>query len=88
MNELQVLSDDCRYLVLLAKVQSKVDKNEEALLSLERVSPCAASDSFLSSTESFTQLVYLLLGINQSIVTRHGMKLNFMSQNQQYSLGH
>lgn len=38
VNELQVLSDDCRYLVLLAKIQNKVDKKEEALLSLERVS--------------------------------------------------
>lgn len=38
MNELPALSDDCRYLVLLAKVQIKVDKNEEALLSLQRVS--------------------------------------------------
>uniref|UniRef100_A0A8C2CNF2 Tetratricopeptide repeat domain 21B n=1 Tax=Cyprinus carpio TaxID=7962 RepID=A0A8C2CNF2_CYPCA len=28
---------DCRYLVLLAKVQSKVNKNDEALLSLQRV---------------------------------------------------
>lgn len=37
VNELQVLSDDCRYLVLLAKIQSKVGKKEEALLSLERV---------------------------------------------------
>lgn len=38
VNELLVLSDDCRYLVLLAKIQNKVDKNEEALLSLQRVS--------------------------------------------------
>lgn len=38
VNELQVLSDDCRYLVLLAKIQNKVDKKEEALLTLERVS--------------------------------------------------
>lgn len=35
---MQILSDDCRYLVLLAKVQNKVDKHEEALLSLQRVS--------------------------------------------------
>lgn len=35
---MQMLSDDCRYLVLLAKVQNKVDKHEEALLSLQRVS--------------------------------------------------
>uniref|UniRef100_A0A7N6FE25 Tetratricopeptide repeat domain 21B n=1 Tax=Anabas testudineus TaxID=64144 RepID=A0A7N6FE25_ANATE len=35
VNELPVLSDDCRYLVLLAKVQSKVDKNNEASLSLD-----------------------------------------------------
>lgn len=33
-----MLSDDCRYLVLLAKIQNKVDKNEEALFSLQRVS--------------------------------------------------
>lgn len=38
VNELLVLSDDCRYLVLLAKIQNKVDKNEETLLSLQRVS--------------------------------------------------
>lgn len=38
VNEMQMLSDDCRYLVLLAKVQNKVDKHEEALLSLQRVS--------------------------------------------------
>lgn len=37
MNEMQMLSDDCRYLVLLAKVQNKVDKHEDALLSLQRV---------------------------------------------------
>uniref|UniRef100_A0A673CVP2 Tetratricopeptide repeat domain 21B n=1 Tax=Sphaeramia orbicularis TaxID=375764 RepID=A0A673CVP2_9TELE len=36
VNELPGLSDDCRYLVLLAKVQNKVDKNEEALLSLQK----------------------------------------------------
>ncbi|XP_040004915.1 tetratricopeptide repeat protein 21B isoform X1 [Xiphias gladius] len=36
VNELPVLSDDCRYLVLLAKIQNKVDKNEEALLSLQK----------------------------------------------------
>ncbi|KAM9344194.1 tetratricopeptide repeat protein 21B isoform 2-T2 [Pholidichthys leucotaenia] len=36
VNELQTLSDDCRYLVLLAKIQNKVDKHEEALLSLQR----------------------------------------------------
>ncbi|KAM6955026.1 tetratricopeptide repeat protein 21B isoform 2-T2 [Lycodopsis pacificus] len=36
VNELLALSDDCRYLVLLAKIQNKVDKNEEALLSLQR----------------------------------------------------
>ncbi|CAG5865561.1 unnamed protein product [Menidia menidia] len=36
VNELPALSDDCRYLVLLAKVQNKVEKNEEALLSLQR----------------------------------------------------
>lgn len=51
VNELQVLSDDCRYLVLLAKIQNKVDKKEEALLSLERVS------------ESFPQ--WVLLGVNE-----------------------
>uniref|UniRef100_A0A8C9SZC8 Tetratricopeptide repeat domain 21B n=1 Tax=Scleropages formosus TaxID=113540 RepID=A0A8C9SZC8_SCLFO len=38
VNELPSLTEDCRYLVLLAKIQSKVDKNEEALLSLQRVS--------------------------------------------------
>lgn len=38
VNELAALSDDCRYLVLLAKIQNKVDKNEEALLSLQKVS--------------------------------------------------
>ncbi|KAF3843060.1 hypothetical protein F7725_001909 [Dissostichus mawsoni] len=36
VNELQALSDNCRYLVLLAKIQNKVDKNEEALLSLQK----------------------------------------------------
>ncbi|XP_048050611.1 tetratricopeptide repeat protein 21B isoform X1 [Megalobrama amblycephala] len=36
VNELPLLTEDCRYLVLLAKVQSKVNKNEEALLSLQR----------------------------------------------------
>uniref|UniRef100_A0A668AU10 Tetratricopeptide repeat domain 21B n=1 Tax=Myripristis murdjan TaxID=586833 RepID=A0A668AU10_9TELE len=36
VNELPALTDDCRYLVLLAKVQNKVDKNEEALLSLQK----------------------------------------------------
>uniref|UniRef100_A0AAQ4RG08 Tetratricopeptide repeat domain 21B n=1 Tax=Gasterosteus aculeatus aculeatus TaxID=481459 RepID=A0AAQ4RG08_GASAC len=36
VDEVPALSDDCRYLVLLAKVQNKVDKNEEALLSLQR----------------------------------------------------
>ncbi|CAL8321389.1 unnamed protein product [Merluccius merluccius] len=36
VNELPALSNDCRYLVLLAKVQNKVGKNEEALLSLQR----------------------------------------------------
>ncbi|XP_077473594.1 tetratricopeptide repeat protein 21B [Stigmatopora argus] len=35
-NELTALSDDCRYLMLLAKVQNKVDKTEEALISLQR----------------------------------------------------
>ncbi len=38
VNELLLLTEDCRYLVLLAKVQSKVNKNDEALLSLQRVS--------------------------------------------------
>ncbi|KAL0963799.1 hypothetical protein UPYG_G00313730 [Umbra pygmaea] len=36
VNELQPLTDDCRYLVLLAKIQGKVDKNDDALLSLQR----------------------------------------------------
>ncbi|XP_041858520.1 tetratricopeptide repeat protein 21B isoform X2 [Melanotaenia boesemani] len=36
VNELPALSDDCRYLVLLAKIQTKVEKNDEALLSLQR----------------------------------------------------
>ncbi|XP_035629240.1 tetratricopeptide repeat protein 21B [Oncorhynchus keta] len=36
VNELPLLTDDCRYLVLLAKIQGKVDKNEDALLSLQR----------------------------------------------------
>ncbi|KAG9340863.1 hypothetical protein JZ751_020056 [Albula glossodonta] len=36
VNELPSLTEDCRYLVLLAKIQSKVDKREEALLSLQR----------------------------------------------------
>lgn len=40
VDEVPALSDDCRYLVLLAKVQNKVDKNEEALLSLQRVCGC------------------------------------------------
>ncbi|KAK3569226.1 hypothetical protein QTP86_026513 [Hemibagrus guttatus] len=35
-NELPLLTEDCRYLVLLAKIQSKVNKNDEALLSLHR----------------------------------------------------
>lgn len=38
VNELPLLTEDCRYLVLLAKIQSKVNKNDEALLSLHRVS--------------------------------------------------
>lgn len=46
VNELLVLSDDCRYLVLLAKIQNKVDKNEDALLSLQRVSGSFISDIF------------------------------------------
>lgn len=45
MNELPALTDDCRYLVLLAKVQNKVDKNEEALLSLQKVSVSSISGS-------------------------------------------
>lgn len=36
VNELPSLTEDCRYFVLLAKIQSKVDKNEEALFSLQR----------------------------------------------------
>ncbi|CAN9497793.1 unnamed protein product [Ophioblennius macclurei] len=36
VNELPVLSDDCRYLVLLAKIQNKVGKNDAASLSLQR----------------------------------------------------
>ncbi|XP_016148131.1 tetratricopeptide repeat protein 21B-like [Sinocyclocheilus grahami] len=36
VNELPLLTEDCRYLVLLAKVQSKVNKDDEALLSLQR----------------------------------------------------
>uniref|UniRef100_A0A671SK95 Tetratricopeptide repeat protein 21B-like n=1 Tax=Sinocyclocheilus anshuiensis TaxID=1608454 RepID=A0A671SK95_9TELE len=36
VNELPLLTEDCRYLVLLAKVQSKVNKNDEALMSLQR----------------------------------------------------
>lgn len=44
VNEMQMLSDDCHYLVLLAKVQHKVDKHEDALLSLQRVS--CANDVF------------------------------------------
>lgn len=36
VSELPALTDDCRYLVLLAKIQNKVDKNEEALMSLQR----------------------------------------------------
>ncbi|XP_041939131.1 tetratricopeptide repeat protein 21B [Alosa sapidissima] len=36
VNELSALSEDCRYLVLLAKVQSKMAKNNEAMLSLQR----------------------------------------------------
>lgn len=55
VNELQVLSDDCRYLVLLAKIQNKVGKKEEALLSLERVSTSVSvlleAVSIRSSTE-------------------------------------
>lgn len=37
VNELSALSEDCRYLVLLAKVQTKMAKNNEAMLSLQRV---------------------------------------------------
>uniref|UniRef100_A0A1A7XPQ6 Tetratricopeptide repeat domain 21B n=1 Tax=Iconisemion striatum TaxID=60296 RepID=A0A1A7XPQ6_9TELE len=36
VNQLPSLSDDCRYLVLLSKIQNKVEKNEEALLSLQK----------------------------------------------------
>ncbi|XP_048871259.1 tetratricopeptide repeat protein 21B isoform X2 [Brienomyrus brachyistius] len=36
VNDLPSLSEDSRYLVLLAKIQGKVDKNDEALLSLQR----------------------------------------------------
>ncbi|XP_053733860.1 tetratricopeptide repeat protein 21B isoform X1 [Synchiropus splendidus] len=36
VNELPALSEDCRYLVLMAKIQNKVDKTEDALLSLQR----------------------------------------------------
>uniref|UniRef100_A0AAY5KV66 Tetratricopeptide repeat domain 21B n=1 Tax=Esox lucius TaxID=8010 RepID=A0AAY5KV66_ESOLU len=36
VNELSALTNDCRYLVLLAKIQGKVDKNDDALLSLQR----------------------------------------------------
>ncbi|XP_051938741.1 tetratricopeptide repeat protein 21B-like isoform X1 [Hippocampus zosterae] len=36
VNDLCALSDDCRYLMLLAKVQNRVDKAEEALISLQR----------------------------------------------------
>ncbi|XP_061925811.1 tetratricopeptide repeat protein 21B-like isoform X4 [Entelurus aequoreus] len=36
-NRLCTLSEDCRYLMLLTKVQNKVDKAEEALISLHRV---------------------------------------------------
>lgn len=46
VNELPAFSDDCRYLVLLAKIQNKVDKTEEALLSLQRVSGSRFSDWF------------------------------------------
>lgn len=35
-NELPALSDNCRYLVLLAKVQTKQEKNEQALHSLQK----------------------------------------------------
>lgn len=38
VNQLSALSDDCRYLVLLAKIQNKVGKNEEGLFSLQKVS--------------------------------------------------
>ncbi|XP_054888244.1 tetratricopeptide repeat protein 21B [Poeciliopsis prolifica] len=36
VNELPALSDTCHYLMLLAKVQVKEEKNEEALLSLQK----------------------------------------------------
>uniref|UniRef100_A0A3B3R4B6 Tetratricopeptide repeat domain 21B n=1 Tax=Paramormyrops kingsleyae TaxID=1676925 RepID=A0A3B3R4B6_9TELE len=36
VNDLPSLSEDCRYLVLLAKIQGKTDKNDDALLSLQR----------------------------------------------------
>ncbi|MEQ2286983.1 Tetratricopeptide repeat protein 21B [Ameca splendens] len=36
VNELPALSDNCCFLVLLAKVQSKEEKNEEALISLQK----------------------------------------------------
>uniref|UniRef100_A0A4W5JTG8 Tetratricopeptide repeat protein 21A/21B fourth ARM domain-containing protein n=1 Tax=Hucho hucho TaxID=62062 RepID=A0A4W5JTG8_9TELE len=38
VNELPSLTDDCRYLVLLAKLQDKVNKNNNALLSLQQLS--------------------------------------------------
>ncbi|XP_061925819.1 tetratricopeptide repeat protein 21B [Entelurus aequoreus] len=36
VDELSGLSQDCQYLMLLAKVQNKIDKTEEALLSLQK----------------------------------------------------
>lgn len=36
VNDRAGLSDDCRYLVLSAKIQNKVGKNEDALLSLQK----------------------------------------------------
>lgn len=57
VNELPLLTEDCRYLVLLAKIQSKVNKNEEALLSLHRVSV------LLFFTEgSFVHVILLISG--------------------------
>ena len=50
VNELSALSEDCRYLVLLAKVQSKVAKNNEAILSLQRVGIFTSGFVFESET--------------------------------------
>lgn len=58
VNELPLLSDDCRYLVLLAKIQNKVEKNEESLFSLKKVSDSFFSISFC--VINYKNVIYFL----------------------------